>query len=87
MPIEDDPDLPIGQLSGASDRAAHDRLPSRVTQAMLPAPEAHHAAAQAVAGRASRLQAKAAYGLSAGLDGENGVIRSNGAGRSAALPG
>ena len=46
VPIEDDPDLGVGQLSGASDRAVHDRLPSQMTQATLPAPGAHHAAAQ-----------------------------------------
>jgi hypothetical protein len=46
MPGQDDLDLAIGQLPGSSDRVLHDRLPSGVTQATLPAPDAHHAAAQ-----------------------------------------
>jgi hypothetical protein len=46
MPAEDDLDLAVGQLSGSSDRVLHDRFPSRLAQATLPAPGAHHAAAQ-----------------------------------------
>ena len=43
MPGEDDLDLAVGKPSGSSDRVLHDRLPSRVAQATLPAPGAHHA--------------------------------------------
>ena len=46
MPLQDRCDLGIGELSGPSDRAFHDRLPEGVTQATLPAPLGDHAAAQ-----------------------------------------
>jgi hypothetical protein len=46
VPGENDLDLPVRERAGSSDRAFHDRLPSVVTQATLPAPPAPHAAAQ-----------------------------------------
>src|ERR1700733_6124708 len=79
VPSENDLHLPVGECAGSSDRALHDRLPySDGTGDAACASRASRRSA-AVAGRVSRLQARPPRPC-AGLDGENGVIASKGAG-------